>query len=167
MKIEGNASISTCGRYRWSLSREWGGILSTTPWVGFIMLNPSTAGWIKDDPTIRRCIAFAQAWGYSGLTVRNLFNFRTSSPAECAKATDPIGMQPPHCDNLILGMYDVCNLVIAAWGAQPFARTRAKQVCDLLAAHNRKLHCLAVNADGSPKHPLYCKADLKPIPYGV
>lgn len=47
-------------------------------WIGhgtvlFIMLNPSTATDILNDPTIRRCIGFAQRWGYAKLLVGNAY----------------------------------------------------------------------------------------------
>jgi hypothetical protein len=38
--------------------------------VAFIMLNPSTADETLNDPTIRRCIGFARAWGFRHLLHR-------------------------------------------------------------------------------------------------
>ena len=67
--MQRDACFSACGRYRWSLSRAWDADLSK-PWIAFIMLNPSTADAEQDDPTIRRCVAFAKAWGFGGLSVR-------------------------------------------------------------------------------------------------
>src|ERR1700691_893264 len=63
------AVFSPCRRYRYALWREWG-VLPGMPDKGYVLfvgLNPSTADETRDDATIRRCIAFAQAWGYSGL----------------------------------------------------------------------------------------------------
>ena len=54
------------------------------------MLNPSTADDRRDDPTIRRCMAFACAWGYSALE-RNLFAWRATDPRELLVASDPTG----------------------------------------------------------------------------
>jgi hypothetical protein len=50
-----SATIASDGLYRYSLS-IWSDRL---PRIGFIMLNPSTADATKNDPTIRRCINFA------------------------------------------------------------------------------------------------------------
>ena len=63
------ATISTDGRYRYDLWRQW----EPGPRLGFIMCNPSTADADLDDPTIRRCVGFARREGFAGITVRNLF----------------------------------------------------------------------------------------------
>ena len=52
-----DAKISSDGKYRYSLVREWD---KEKPKVLFIGLNPSTADEKTDDPTIRRCIGFAK-----------------------------------------------------------------------------------------------------------
>jgi hypothetical protein len=44
----------------------------------FIGLNPSTADETNNDPTIRRCIGFAQTWGYGAVCVTNLFAYRAT-----------------------------------------------------------------------------------------
>src|SRR6185369_17379869 len=82
------AVISKCGKYRYSLRREWIGGAGT---VCFIMLNPSTADASVDDPTIRRCIGFAQRWGYQILEVVNLYAYRATRPRDMFAAADPVG----------------------------------------------------------------------------
>ena len=54
------AAISDCGTYRYSLTREW----AEGPRLLFVMLNPSTADAEADDPTIRKCIGYAQREGF-------------------------------------------------------------------------------------------------------
>ncbi|MDR9403044.1 MAG: DUF1643 domain-containing protein [Halothece sp. Uz-M2-17] len=51
-------------------AREWEPNASR---ITFIMLNPSRANATVDDPTIRRCLGFAQDWGHGSLAVVNLF----------------------------------------------------------------------------------------------
>ena len=53
-----HACFSPCQRYRYSLLRDLG---MQTPALTVVMLNPSTADAVKDDPTIRRVIGFAKA----------------------------------------------------------------------------------------------------------
>ena len=62
--------FSPCRRYRYTLWREW--TLPIEQWdpsryAVFIGLNPSTADELVNDPTIRRCIDFANRWGYGAL----------------------------------------------------------------------------------------------------
>ena len=59
----------------------------------FIGLNPNKADEILDDPTIRRCMTFAQAWGYDALCMTNLFAFRATKPTDMLAALDPIGSE--------------------------------------------------------------------------
>jgi hypothetical protein len=35
--------------------------------IAFLMLNPSKADALRDDPTIQRCVGFATRWGGAGL----------------------------------------------------------------------------------------------------
>src|ERR1700721_1892011 len=90
-KVSKSAEISECGQYRWWLRRSWVRRDSETKTVCFVMLNPSVADGIVDDPTIRRCIGFTRSWGYSVLSVRNLFPFRATEPRSLLTATEPTG----------------------------------------------------------------------------
>ena len=56
----GKAAFSRCGRYRWWLRRQWREEAATLLFIG---LNPSSADGSRDDPTLRRLIGFAGAWG--------------------------------------------------------------------------------------------------------
>ncbi|HLO49404.1 MAG TPA: DUF1643 domain-containing protein [Kamptonema sp.] len=46
-----------------------------------------------DDPTIRRCISFAQFWGYGSSEVVNLFAYRASRPTILYQIPDPVGLR--------------------------------------------------------------------------
>lgn len=113
------------------------------------MLNPSTADHRRDDPTIRRCMGFARAWGYSILEVRNLFAWRATDPRELLTAPDPTGSR--RGDRELRAVLDA-DLVVAAWGAWvPYARDR--DALALLAG--RRLMCLGQTRNCRPRHPLY------------
>ena len=56
-----------------------------------IGLNPSLADQHRDDPTIRRCIAFCEAWGLSRLCMVNVFAYRSTSPVKMLKSAQPLG----------------------------------------------------------------------------
>lgn len=154
MSIFGSAALSPCGLYRYELTRSWD---ATKPTVAFIMLNPSTADAAEDDPTIRRCIGFASRWGFGELRVYNLFALRATDPQALWAHADPFGpdfekwaKKPRECDK-----------VVVAWGTfGDKGRNAARGRCfarDHL--HGVELWALAINADGSPRHPLYVRAD--------
>lgn len=146
------AVLSADGRYRYLLERDLrqGGPGRTCV---FVMLNPSTADAFTDDPTIRRCKAFAAREGCGRLAVVNLFCLRSADPSALKTATDPIG---PHADNYLQATTQDAAVVIAAWGAHPMAGRRAVQAAGLLGGN---LQALGVTASGAPRHPLYVRGD--------
>lgn len=151
------ATISPCGRYRYTLARELGRDLGAEArgTVLFVMLNPSTADSSIDDPTIRRCIGFARAWDYERLEVGNLFAWRATDPDELDSADDPVG---PDNDRHLAELAAGAALVVAAWGAAAIAnrRGRAAAVCKLFEDLGRPLHYLTLTVkDAAPGHPLY------------
>lgn len=161
-EVRKDAVLSEDGVYRYALLRSWDDNLPRDVWI---MLNPSTADAYVDDRTIGRCMSFSRSWGAGGIRVVNLFALRATNPAELAKHPDPVG--PSNDQILHFSTVDRSwdpsgpGRVIAAWGAHPMARERAKQV-DL----GRLTLCLGVTKDGHPRHPLYVKGDTALVPYG-
>lgn len=154
-----SAVISECGRYRYRLWREPEGE-PEGPAAVFLMLNPSTADADQDDPTIRRCRAFARQWGCNGLVVVNLYAFRSVSPKAMVTAPDPVGP----LNDVYLERECSRQDVICAWGRHGGAE-RVASVLELLKRVEARTFCLGVNMDGSPKHPLYLKSDSVLQPY--
>lgn len=152
-----DAVLSPCGSYRYKLTRRWGPGRKCV----FVMLNPSTANAEVDDPTIRRCIAFARSWGYAGLDVVNLFPFRATSTKVLKAARDPYGGD--QSNYAILAACQGSELVVCAWGKDGNHLGRARDVCWLLDQAGVQLHALKLNGDGTPAHPLYLKGDLQPF----
>jgi hypothetical protein len=139
------------GDYRYWLVRVWDGGL---PMLGWVMLNPSTADHTVNDPTIRRCIRFATERGYGGIVVCNLMAYRATNPNELPVLTaHAVG---PH-NHIHLGAQMAGLDVVCAWGAH----RRAERTVAVAVAMKRakRLLCLGRTADGSPRHPLYVKAD--------
>ena len=140
------ATFDPTGAYRYHLWREWD---ATLPAVTFVMLNPSTADAEQDDPTIRRCIGFARAWGYGRIEVLNLFAYRATSPRELFAAPDPEG--PRNGEHLAAALG---SGVVVAWGNHGRrAFVGAREMA------SRDAHCLGVTALGEPRHPLYVRSD--------
>lgn len=149
--------ISECGQYRYQLVRKPRIEMPEKTTALFIMLNPSTADASLDDPTIRRCRAFADFWGCAGITVANLYALRATNPEELLKHTDPIG---PENDEYLVRLVREYGDVVCAWGNNAM-KDRADYFIRMALKHNSRLWCLGVNKNGAPKHPLYIKADTK------
>ena len=152
-----SALFSTCGHYRYRLTRELAGTGGALLIIG---LNPSTADATHNDPTIRRCIGFAERWGHSALIVANLFAFRATHPKDLKKAADPVG---PECDRFLLESAMKASRVLVAWGYHGAFLSRHSEVTELLKNH--PLECLGKTQSGLPRHPLYIRADTLPQSY--
>jgi hypothetical protein len=156
MLTKSDATISSCGRFRYSLLRRWGEGSTAV----FVMLNPSTADASQDDPTIRRCVGFAKREGCGALVVVNLFAFRATSPAYIKAASDPVG---PENDNYVMeALIDADGPAIAAWGVHGSYRGRDKA---LRLLTDVPLYCLSMTKAGAPGHPLYIRADAPLMPF--
>lgn len=157
------AIISDCGKYRYSLDRIWEPKL--LPMV-FIMLNPSTADATEDDPTIRRCIGFAERENRGSIFIGNLFAYRATNPLQLYQVSDPVGHYNYNTVKKLLLLGKSCNQpVVCAWGSQNIASDEARKLFELSADLDVKLTCLGKNKSGSPKHPLYLKSDQAFEPY--
>jgi len=149
---EATAVFSEDRQYRYRLTRTWGSSGTHATWI---MLNPSTADALEDDPTIRRCIGFTRQWGLDGLIVVNLFALRATDPAELLRARAPIGDAN---DQFIREAVHPWSVVVAAWGAHPLAAVRSQQVLEMITA-KADVGCLGTTKGGYPRHPLYIAAD--------
>lgn len=151
------ATISECGRYRFTLFRRWG----EGPSVLWVMLNPSRADANIDDPTVRRCIAFARAWGFGSLCVVNLYAYRTTDPKELWVLTGDERMGPIENgetvnDFAIKRLAQTADTIVCAWGSHGVKNGRGIAVRKMLAGYD--LYALGRTADGELSHPLYLPA---------
>lgn len=158
-----SAVLSPCGLYRYRLHRCWD---KQKPGIVFIMLNPSSADALMDDPTIRRCKGFASIWGFGSMEVVNLFAYRTKNPMELMAAEDPAG---PENINYLLQYASGNNTVVCAWGNENLLRKLgAVNGKDILppAIRNKALKIIKLSGKGIPCHPLYLRKTevLRPWP---
>jgi hypothetical protein len=128
------------------------------PTVLFVGLNPSTADAERNDPTIRRCVGFAQQWGYGGLYVANLFAWRSPHPQHLKQAAEPIGSET---NRWLKKLNHHAHITIACWGNHGTFQQRDQAVMALMP----QLHCLKITKQGNPAHPLYLPKYLEPIPF--
>ena len=171
VRAQGTASFSQDMAHRYWLLRTWGGPLPDPYefkgiFVGFIMLNPSTADEAVLDPTIRRCASFALALGAGGMEIANLFSYRATDP-DWMKAQGPEAIGGDVNDLAIQEMARRCDVVICAWGTHGKHLGRDAQVKALLRPHRDKVWCLSLTKDGHPGHPLYLPKSATPIPFDL
>ena len=107
-----DARFSPCRTWRYSLTRDVG-LPDGNGVVTFIGLNPSTADETNNDPTTRRCVAFARSWGFARMHLINVYAFRATNPSITLNSRRSCRPREPDGGE-ILGVSD---LVICAWGA--------------------------------------------------
>lgn len=153
------AVYSDCERYRYSLTRVWD---PAGRRALFIMLNPSTATEVQNDPTVERCERRARTLGFGAFRVLNIFAWRDTDPRHMRAAADPVGSAN---DAAILESVPWADQTIAAWGTHGAYLNRGPEVEAMLRATGTPLHHLGLSKDGHPKHPLYIAYAVQPVPW--
>ena len=153
------------GFHRYVLTRQWDNPrLPGT--VGWVMLNPSTADAVHDDPTIKRCIGFTERWGYASLRVVNLFSFRTAHP-DILKKQPFLQRNTDKSDDHLQAALDECAIIVLAWGAHGSHNLLADRVAEVRCQflnqlwehkHTPVFH-LGKTKHGQPRHPLMLASD--------
>ncbi|MCE8523435.1 DUF1643 domain-containing protein [Ruegeria pomeroyi] len=143
------AIYSDCERYRYSLTRVWD---PAGRKALFVMLNPSTATEVQNDPTVERCERRARTLGFGAFQVTNIFAWRDTDPRKMRAAADPVG---PENDAAILAGTEWADQIVAAWGTHGTHLDRGPAVERLLRGTGLPLFHLGLTKDGHPKHPLY------------
>lgn len=150
------AVYSPCEKYRYMLTRSWD---QQGRKALFIMLNPSTATEVQNDPTVERCERRARTLGFGAFRVTNIFAWRDTDPRNMRAAHDPTG---PENDRLIGDSCDWADQVICAWGANGEHRSRGLEISHLLQDAKVALFHLGLTKAGHPKHPLYIAYSQQP-----
>jgi hypothetical protein len=150
------ATLSDDRAYRYLLWRSWSGPALA---INFIMLNPSTADEVTNDPTVIRCIQRAKTLGSGKLYVTNLFAGRATNPKDLFGMGDPVG---PSNNEFLVATAAKADLVVAAWGNHGQKRDRASTVLKFLSEAGIKLHIINYEGRDIPAHPLYLPYSLKP-----
>ncbi|MBW4981748.1 DUF1643 domain-containing protein [Mameliella sp. CS4] len=150
------AWYSPCERYRYGLRRVW------DPGAGevlFVMLNPSTASELANDPTIERCQRRTRALGYGAMRIANLFAFRATRPQDLRRAGDPEG---PENAALLRDWSGAADLTLAAWGVHGALQGAGPRAAPMLRGDVRHL---GLTKAGHPRHPLYVSYAVHPEPW--
>ena len=150
------ALYSPCEGYRYALTREWA---PQGRRLLYVMLNPSKATELKNDPTVERCERRARALGYGAFRVANIFAWRDTDPAALRRAADPVG---PGNDRALRDGAVWADDILAAWGVHGAHQERGPATEVLLRATGKPLMTLGLTKDGHPRHPLYVGYATRP-----
>jgi len=156
---ESSAVYSDCEKYRYLLTRTWD---TCGQRALFIMLNPSTATEVQNDPTVERCERRARILGFGAFRVTNIFAWRETDPGKMRAVPDPVG---PANDRAIEESCAWADRIIAAWGTHGAHLNRGARVRDLLRRTGRPVHHLGLTQAGHPRHPLYIAYSKEPEPW--
>lgn len=149
------AEFSPCRKYRYALWRIWD---ETMPLVMFIGLNPSTANETKNDNTISSVVSIAKNLGYGGVYMMNCFPYISTNPDDL-KDFGNTALN----DHWLYKISDICQDIIFAWGNFKIVKELGRNI--ELAGMFPQAKALQLNQNGSPKHPLYVKRTVQPVPY--
>ncbi len=147
--VYSEAVYSGCGLYRYSLTRTWD---AAAPRLAFVMLNPSTASEVNDDPTVARCVTRARRGAWGAIRVCNLFALRATRPAHLRSHGAPEG---PENDAALAEACRWANALVAAWGVHGAHLGSGPRMARRLRDRTRALLHLGLTRDGHPRHPLY------------
>lgn len=150
------ALYSDCEQYRYALTRTWD---PKGTKVLFVMLNPSTATEVQNDPTVERCERRARTLGFGSFCVTNIFAWRDTDPRKMRAAKDPVG---PKNDKTILEFAYWADTIVCAWGTHGEHRQRGHEVQQILRETQQPLYHLGLSKAGHPKHPLYIAYSEQP-----
>ncbi len=128
--------------------------------VLWVMLNPSSADELVEDPTVSRCVNFTRAWGFGTMEIVNLYAYRTPKPERLRNVTDPVGP-----DNLtyVQDAMRHADKIVVGWGAKVdvMQHNPSPVIAAEMAEHEfSPVHCLGVTVKtGHPRHPLFVRKD--------
>ncbi len=163
--MKSNASFSSCGSYRWILSRE---INASKTELIFIGLNPSSANYEENDPTLKRLIGFSEIWGFGKLSVINLFARISTKPKILKFCDDPVGSKNDFVLEKNIKYWlanDLCQLWIG-WGVNGKLMNRDESVLKKIKnKYAKQPYVIGITKNGCPMHPLYVGKSKKLYPY--
>jgi hypothetical protein len=156
---ESVAVYSDCEAYRYELTRVWDGAGRKAL---FVMLNPSTATEVQNDPTVERCERRARALNFGAFRVCNIFALRQTDPKLMRAHPEPVG---PANDAAILDGCGWADTIVCAWGTHGEHLDRGRQVEALMRGTGAPLFTLGRTRQGHPRHPLYIGYAARPEPW--
>ena len=154
--VRSTAVYSNCERYRYSLSRTH---LKAKRSLLFILLNPSTATELINDPTVSRCQRRAELLGFEAFTICNLFAFRTKNPNTLKSYPKPVG---PENITMIKENIILADQVLCAWGNNGTHLNQAQNILSIIKTFGVRAYHLGLTKNNQPRHLLYIDYKQRP-----
>jgi hypothetical protein len=151
--------IEACRERRYRYQLWWPTAVDNDRACLGIFANPSTATADQLDRTLTRWRNYCQAWGYGWSVTANVRAWRETNPK--LVPPDPLAIGPHNATHLA-ALCKQADLVVCGWGK--LGGRRGPEVLRLIREAGKVPHALKLNQDGSPQHPLFLRADLKPFP---
>lgn len=161
--VNGDATFSADGRYR-QLMRRWLGPEFPERYILFIGMNPSTADASVNDPTCAREWAFARREGFDAMVKANVGDYRATDP-KMLLASGVEAVSPDNLPTIRKAAAGADRVVLCHGKLNRALAPAGKGLVDALREDGVPLWCFGTNGDGSPKHPLYLRADTPLIPF--
>lgn len=149
--------------YRYFLSIVWDERL---PVLVALMLNPSKADHLKNDPTVARICERARRLGFGAVIILNAFAWRETDRLEMLKAAEPVGeLNDCYILETLLQAKAKGWTVLVGWGNEGGHRGRSARMARLLRQAEVQAVCLKMCENGEPGHPLYIGYDVPFMPW--
>ncbi|WP_221932886.1 DUF1643 domain-containing protein [Thalassotalea sp. PS06] len=165
-RVSGDATISSCGDYRYLLDRQIDPNGKTV--IAYIGMNPSTADATTDDNTLKNWQAFARRYGAKKILVGNCFGYRSTDVKKLSHVHDPIG---PENDHYLEKIIEQADILVPCWGSKEklitALRYRLENVLKLLIDSGKPVKVLGFTESGDPRHPQGISYDTEFIDYVV
>lgn len=155
--VRGDALMSADGRYRQRM-RRWLGDSFPERYILFIGMNPSTADASVDDPTCAREWSFACREGFSGMVKCNVGDYRATHPRMLVEP-GVVAVSPDNIPIIRDAARGAGRVVLCHGKLNKALAPAGVELVQALRQDAIDLWCFGTNADGSPKHPLYLRAD--------
>lgn len=162
--VHGDVVLSPDGRHR-QLMRRWLGEGFPERYILFIGMNPSTADATVDDPTCAREWTFARREGFFGMAKCNVGDYRATDPRMLLQP-EVEAVSPANIPTIRATARGADRVVLCHGKLNRALAPAGREIVDVLRGDGIALWCFGTNADGSPKHPLYLRADTPLVRFG-
>lgn len=162
--VIGGASFSACGRYRYTLTRDWTPDGAAPRTIMFIGQNPSVARAEVSDPTCNKELGFARRWGFTRYVKTNMLDWRATNPKDVPH--DPeIACSNENLPAILREAARADEILLAFGKLHKRHAATVERTIRALRDTGKPMTCLKLNKDGSAQHPLYIRNDTERFPF--